>query len=130
MRNMLLSCLFWVTAAAAAPCVSGTPACTEWVALNGGRSLVYRTYPLDMKNESITRAMVMVHGASRDADNYFRTSVASAFLAGALENTIVIAPRFAPKGAACNDTLPRMRSTGRAAGTAGGRAERRREIPS
>jgi pimeloyl-ACP methyl ester carboxylesterase len=91
----------------AAPCVSGTAACTEWVTLNGGlsRSLVYRTYSLDAKNESITRAMVMVHGASRDADNYFRTAVASAFLAGALENTIVVAPRFASKGGGCNDAL-------------------------
>jgi hypothetical protein len=51
-------------------------ACTEWVTLNGGlsRSLVYRTYSLDAKNESITRAMVMVHEASRDADDYFRTA--------------------------------------------------------
>ncbi len=37
----------------------------------------------------------MVHGAGRNADHYFETSTASAFLAGALENTIVIAPRFA-----------------------------------
>ena len=70
------------------------------------RSLIYRTFPLDTKNEKITRALVMVHGAGRDADNYFRTAIAAAFLAGALEDTIVIAPRFASNdGRGCRDTL-------------------------
>jgi pimeloyl-ACP methyl ester carboxylesterase len=92
-----------------APCVKTT--CTEWVSLGKGsaRSLIYRTYSLDTKNDAITRALVMVHGAGRDADNYFRTAVAAAFLAGALENTVVVAPRFASNsgGAAggCRDTL-------------------------
>ena len=106
MRTLFLLLLSG-SAAVAAPCVSGTLACTEWVVLSNGpaRSMVYRTYPLQTKNENITRALVMVHGASRDADNYFRTAVASAFLAGALENTIVVAPRFASKGGSCNDTL-------------------------
>jgi pimeloyl-ACP methyl ester carboxylesterase len=48
---------------------------------------------------------VLVHGAGRDADNYFRTAVAAGFLAGALENTIIISPRFAAKNSGCNDTL-------------------------
>ena len=43
----------------------------------------------------------MVHGAGRNADHYFETSTGAAFLAGALENTIVLAPRFA----AGNDTV-------------------------
>ena len=105
MRTLFLLLLSG-SAAVAAPCVSGTLACTEWVVLSNGpaRSMVYRTYPLQTKNENITRALVMVHGASRDADNYFRTAVASAFLAGALENTIVVAPRFASKGGSCNDS--------------------------
>lgn len=33
------------------------------------RSLVYRTYALDARNDAITRGLVMVHGAGRDADN-------------------------------------------------------------
>jgi pimeloyl-ACP methyl ester carboxylesterase len=49
--------------------------------------------------------MIMVHGAGRDADNYFRTSIAAAFLAGALDDTIVIAPRFASNNGGCRDTL-------------------------
>ena len=57
--------------------------------------MVYRTYALDAPNPQITRALIVVHGAGRDADNYFRTALAAAFLGGALEDTIVIAPRLA-----------------------------------
>jgi hypothetical protein len=95
-------------ACAAPPCTTAGPTCTEFVALGGGpsRSLVYRTHALDVRNESITRALVVVHGAGRDADNYFRTSLAAAFLAGALDNTIVISPRMASNdGQGCKDTL-------------------------
>src|SRR6266542_6225320 len=99
--------LFTSLAAAAAPCTS-VATCTEWVTLAGGpsRSLIYRTYALDARNPQITRALVMIHGAGRDADNYFRTAAAAAFLARALEDTIVIAPRFASNdGRGCRDTL-------------------------
>jgi hypothetical protein len=49
---------------------------------------------------------VVVHGAGRDADNYFRSAVAASFLAGALEDTIVIAPRMASNdGRDCKDKL-------------------------
>jgi pimeloyl-ACP methyl ester carboxylesterase len=91
----------------AAPCTMGTAECTEWVNLPDGssRSLVYRTYSLDEKNPNITRALIMIHGAGRDADNYFRTAVAAAFLAGALEDTIVISPRFASSDRSCKDKL-------------------------
>ncbi len=92
----------------AAPCISAASGCTEWVTLGGGpaRSIVYRTYALETRNPSITRAFILVHGAGRDADNYFRTAVAAAFLAGALEDTIVISPRFASNdGRGCRDML-------------------------
>jgi pimeloyl-ACP methyl ester carboxylesterase len=94
-------------AAPAAPCISASSACTEWIGFGTGaaRSLVYRTYPLDTRNEGITRALVMIHGAGRDADNYFRTAVAAAFLAGALEDTVVVSPRFASSNGGCKDTL-------------------------
>ena len=46
-----------------------------------------------------------MHGAGRDADNYFRNALAAAFLAGALDNTVVIAPRMASAAANCHDTL-------------------------
>jgi pimeloyl-ACP methyl ester carboxylesterase len=93
---------------AVAPCTTATPGCTEWVTLGGGpaRSLVYRSHPLGAKNGKITRALIVIHGASRNADDYFRTGVAAAFLAGALDDTVVIAPRFASKdGRGCQDKL-------------------------
>ena len=82
--------------AAPAPCTTPTPACERWVPLGGGpgRSMVYATHPLDARNATITRALIMVHGAGRNADHYFATSTAAAFLAGALENTLVVAPHF------------------------------------
>ncbi len=99
--------LFSTSLASAAPCITATSSCTEWVALGGGagRALVYRTYSLTTRNEAVTRALIMVHGAGRDADNYFRNALAAAFLAGALENTVVIAPRMASAAANCHDTL-------------------------
>jgi len=82
-------------------------ACAEWVPLAGGSSrvLLHRTYSLEKRNAEITRALIVIHGVGRDADNYFRHALAAAFLAGALENTVVVAPRFASHdGAACRDT--------------------------
>jgi pimeloyl-ACP methyl ester carboxylesterase len=71
-----------------------------------GRTLVYRSYPLEAKNATITRGLIMIHGLGRDADNYYRHVLAAAFLAGALEDTVLIAPRFASnEGGACKDAL-------------------------
>lgn len=100
--------LFFLPVAAYAAACTNPASCTDWVTFGKGpsRSLVYTTYPLHTKNENIRRALIMVHGAGRDADNYFRTALAAAFLAGALDDTIVIAPRFASnEGRGCADKL-------------------------
>jgi pimeloyl-ACP methyl ester carboxylesterase len=104
---MLLVLLALAPAYAATPCITATSACTEWVTLGGGpsRSMIYRTYSLDVRNERITRALVMVHGTNRDADNYYRNALASAFLGNALEDTVVIAPRIASNERGCQDVL-------------------------
>jgi hypothetical protein len=48
----------------------------------------------------------MVHGANRDADNYFRTALGAAFFGHALEDTVVVAPRMASNdGRGCKDAL-------------------------
>jgi len=104
---MRLLLLLLVSAAAwSAPCITVAD-CTEWVTFGGGpaRSIVYRTYALDAPNPQITRALVVIHGAGRDADNYFRTALAAAFLGDALEDTIVIAPRLASSAGTCRDEL-------------------------
>jgi pimeloyl-ACP methyl ester carboxylesterase len=105
---ILFICLLaYVPASAAEPCTEATSDCTEWVKLaDNARSLIYRTYPLEVKNEKITRALIVVHGQGRDADNYFRTGLAAALLANAFTDTIVISPRFASNtGLGCRDTL-------------------------
>jgi len=91
--------------APAAPCTAATPECSEWVALGGGpaRSKIYRTYSLGAPNPAIHRALIMVHGTNRNADHYFRTAVTAAFLAGALPDTVVIAPSFLSSDEHCND---------------------------
>ena len=83
-------------ARAQTPCTRAVAACERWITFAGGpaRSMVYANYALDGRNTAITRALIMVHGAGRNADHYFETSIAAAFLAGALDNTIIIAPHF------------------------------------
>src|SRR5437867_7500936 len=93
--------------AAAPACTTATSACTEWVTLGGGpaRSLIYRTRSLDARNENVHRALIMVHGTNRNADHYFSTAVAATFLAGALDDSIVISPRIASAAGNCHDML-------------------------
>lgn len=95
-------------AAYAGPCITADQTCTEWISFPGGhsRSMIYRTYSLDEKNEKITRALVVIHGTNRDADNYFRSAFAAAFLGNALEDTVVIVPHIASNnGRGCSDKL-------------------------
>ncbi len=79
----------------AAPCATATAECTEWIAMGPLRALVYRSHALGARNEGVTRAVVVVHGGSRDADVNFRHILAGAFLAGALDDTVIVSPRFA-----------------------------------
>ena len=100
-------------------CTTVTPDCTEWLGLGGGqaRSMLYRTHPLEVKNERIQRALIVIHGQGRNANDYFRTGVAAAFLAGALDDTIVISPRFASSdGKSCKDQLSEGEINWRCAG--------------
>ena len=80
-----------------APCTTATERCEQWVALGGGpaRAMVYSSYALNKPNRAVTRALILVHGTGRNADHYFETAMAAAFLSGALNNTVVIAPYFA-----------------------------------
>jgi hypothetical protein len=67
---------------------------------------VYRSYPLDTRNEAITHVLVVVHGAGRNPDSYHRSGLAAAFLTGTLESAVVIAPRMASNdGERCTDAL-------------------------
>ena len=93
--------LAWPPAATSGPCTVVDPACREWLSLaeDSARASLYRSFGLGERNERLVRALVIVHGASRDAAGALRTALAAAFLAGALEDTAVVAPRFASNGA-------------------------------
>jgi len=88
-------------------CTTATDACTEWVTLGGGpgRSMIYRTHSLDVRNDHVRRALIMVHGTNRNADHYFQTAVTAAFLGQAIDDTIVISPHLVSADAGCNDKL-------------------------
>ena len=94
-------------AASAAPCVSATAKCEQWVALGdgGARSMVYATYPLKVRNTQIRRALIMIHGTGRNADHYFTTATGAAFLADALGDTLVISPALHSADRGCKDKL-------------------------
>jgi pimeloyl-ACP methyl ester carboxylesterase len=93
--------------AGAAACTTATDGCTEWVTLGAGptRSLIYRTRSLAAPNSAVRRALIMVHGTNRNADHYFSTAVSAAFLAGALDDSVVISPRMASAAGNCRDAL-------------------------
>jgi pimeloyl-ACP methyl ester carboxylesterase len=90
-----------------AACTTATDACTEWVTLGGGpgRSMIYRTHSLDVRNDHVRRALIMVHGTNRNADHYFQTAVTAAFLDQAIDDTVVISPHLVSADAGCNDKL-------------------------
>src|SRR5205814_10184809 len=67
---------------------------------------IYRSFPINEKNEHIQTALIVIHGAGRNADDYFASAVAGALIAGTLDNSMVISPRFASNhGSECHDKL-------------------------
>jgi hypothetical protein len=97
-----------------APCTTANVHCTEWITPAGQQSrlLIYRNYPLETKNDNITRALILVRGINRDGDNHFRTALAAAFLADGLNNTVIVVTRFASNSSVpgnqvgdCHDAL-------------------------
>ena len=97
-----------VQAKGSSPCTKVANSCTEWVALGHGsaRAMIYTTFPLHVRNPHIRRALIMVHGALRNPDHYFATATGAGFLAGALDDTVIIAPAFrSADGKYCHDHL-------------------------
>lgn len=84
------------SASVAMPCVEAATACERWITYGNGpaRSMVFSTYALDTPNPKVTRALIMVHGALRNADHYFRTATTAAFIGSALDDTVVVAPHL------------------------------------
>jgi pimeloyl-ACP methyl ester carboxylesterase len=89
------------------PCTKATSDCTETVPIGpgGNFSIVYRNFPLTEPNAAIESALIVIHGSGRNAHSYFASALAGAFLAQALDTTLVVAPRFASAEGSCRDTL-------------------------
>ena len=82
----------------AAPCTNSlkVSACEHWITYGNGpaRSRVYSTFDLNTFNPAIRRGLILIHGANLMAGYYFRTGMAAALSAGALDNTIVMSTYF------------------------------------
>lgn len=55
-----------VEAAGDSACTKVSNSCTEWIALGHGsaRAMIYTTFPLDVPNTHVRRALIMVHEPS------------------------------------------------------------------
>lgn len=69
----------------------------------GKHIFLYANRPLDRTDPGILRILIVVHGAGRNADDYFRSAMAAGFISSALSDTLVIAPRFSASGGGCDD---------------------------
>lgn len=83
-----------------APCTS-TSACLRSVQLQGslgfGAFQFYSNYPIYEENaawENLTQAIIVVHGASHDPDNYFNYLTTTLNAASLSESTVLISPFF------------------------------------
>ncbi|HSJ23329.1 MAG TPA: hypothetical protein VK929_01510 [Longimicrobiales bacterium] len=76
-------------------CDVATSRCYSRLRIAPGAFLpLYSSYALDTRNERVTHAIIMVHGANRDADAYFTTTVVAARGADRLNETLIVAPHF------------------------------------
>ncbi|MEZ5353226.1 MAG: serine hydrolase [Bryobacteraceae bacterium] len=86
-------------------CLAPKAKCTERLFVGERYVSIYRNYPLQTgPHPGIERAVVMVHGAGRNADDYYGTLMAAAVAAGKLERTMLVSPHFkANDGSGCKD---------------------------
>ena len=75
------------------PCRLGTAACASRVEIMPGRFLEsLQSFPLASGDSLVTQAVIVVHGAERNANDYFTSMIEAATLAGRSSSTIIIAP--------------------------------------
>ncbi|NVK83229.1 MAG: Ig-like domain-containing protein [Cytophagia bacterium] len=94
-------------------CTSASQDCYRTVSLqdasqNSGNFRFYANYPIYLENaqwEKLKYAIIVVHGANRDADNYFNFLVNPLNSEGLMENTILISPEFKDNSTASNNDL-------------------------
>ena len=90
----VLSFHFFLAASAFAQACLTPATCRELVAVDGASTLpVYRTHSLLGAHPEIERAVLVVHGVLRNADEYFGDTAQAAVLAGVSDDTLVLAPQ-------------------------------------
>ncbi len=77
------------------PCYHDDSRCWEQLAFGTDHLFpLYRTHPIQGTHPSVVRAIIVVHGAGRNPEDYFRRMVETAFLADMEEGTLIISPHF------------------------------------
>ena len=77
------------------PCRLGVASCASRIEIMPGRFLKsYQSFSLAGGDSAVTQAVIVVHGADRNANDYFSSMNDAATLAGRSSSTIVIAPQF------------------------------------
>lgn len=82
---------------AAAPCLEAVQ-CRATMTVEGHFLTLYASAPIDKPQPQIRRALIMVHGTDGNVESYYRTAIEATRLAGKLNETLVIAPRFVERG--------------------------------
>jgi pimeloyl-ACP methyl ester carboxylesterase len=83
-------------------CASATEECLDRIDVGSGRTMpIYRNVSLSVANPAITQAVIVVHGSSRDANNFFYSVITAASEVALDATTAVIAPHFQ-----CGDDSP------------------------
>jgi pimeloyl-ACP methyl ester carboxylesterase len=75
-------------------CIGDTEQCLDAMPVGGLTMPLYRNVSLTAPNSAITQAVIVVHGASRDANNFFYSMMTAAEQDGVDGTTAVIAPHF------------------------------------
>lgn len=71
------------------------PPSNERLPLAEGHIVIWRSHSLtDGAHPAVERAYIMVHGTNRNAEDYYRWTLAATLVADQLEQTAVVAPHF------------------------------------
>jgi hypothetical protein len=103
--------------AEASVCTTSQSICSERIKIGGGTFQVWRNYPLTAQNADITHAIIMVHGRSRNADDYFTYGIGAVEKAGRMDSTLVLSPYYRQDSDNKLDTDLYWRRKGRASRT-------------
>ncbi len=77
------------------PCNLAGAICAERIVIESGLYLpVFSTHELATGHETVSRGLIVVHGNSRNPDDYFLSGIAAATQGGAAGATAVVAPHF------------------------------------